>query len=149
MKITIEGVPVAQARMRHFSRGKFVSVYDPCGKEKKDIRFKMSQCLKNEYPEFKLLEHPRLTFVFYMPIPASTPKNMMLRHLNGNLKHEKKPDIDNLLKLYLDCMDGIFFEGDQKVCLAGAFKIYHEHPKTIIKLEEANQLLTFQEIALF
>ena len=81
-----------------------------------------------------------------MAIPRSTPKRLLHNYRSGLLKHEKKPDVDNFIKLYLDCMDGICFDGDQKVSLGNCVKLYHPHPKTIIIIEEVNEILTPQEI---
>ena len=38
IKIEVPGVPIAQARMRHFNRGGITRIYDPNYKEKKAIK---------------------------------------------------------------------------------------------------------------
>lgn len=111
-------------------------VYDPKAKEKEGIRnFLLSQKRDIDFG------HPRISFLFHMPIPASIPKKELPLYQSGLLKHEKKPDADNLVKLYLDCLDGIIIHGDQKVCLGSAVKVYHPEPKTIIWVNESSPLL--------
>lgn len=140
MKIILPGDPVSQIRMKLSSRGKFAHLYDPRSKEKKDIVNQLSK--KRQL----IFQHPRVSFIFHMAIPKSVPKKLLPLYLSGLLKHEKKPDGDNLAKLYLDTMDQMFFEGDQKVSQGPAIKLYHPFPKTIIWLTETEQLLSEQEV---
>lgn len=136
MKIIIPGDPVSQARMRHSTFRGFVTTYDPRAKEKKNIRFAL-----RDYVEGYQFQHPRITFLFHFPIPKSTTKKQLPLYKSGTLKHEKKPDVDNLIKLYLDCLDGLIFSGDQIVTLGPALKLYHPQPKTIIWITETSQVL--------
>ncbi len=136
MKIILSGEPVSQARMKFKRIGSYVTTYDPRAKEKKRIRKELED-LSTKNP----LVFPRISFLFCMPIPKSILKRDYEIYHSGTLKHDKKPDVDNLLKLYLDCMDGIFFEGDQKVSLGPCNKIYHPEPKTIIWIEETKRTI--------
>lgn len=136
MKIIIPGDPVSQLRARHSTFRGYVTTYDPRAKEKKEIRYH----LKDLKGTVSFL-HPRLTFLFHFPIPKSIPKKHLPLYQSGTLKHEKKPDADNLVKLYMDCLDGIIFEGDQIVTLGPCLKIYHPEPKTIIWVTETSQIL--------
>jgi hypothetical protein len=81
-----------------------------------------------------------------MPIPKNLPLYKQKLYFSGLLKHEKKPDTDNFVKLYLDCLDGHLFEGDSKVMQGPAVKLYHPHPKTIIIVNEAEELLSPLEV---
>lgn len=138
MKIVIDGEPVAQTRMKYSARGGFGRIYDPRAKEKDKIKELMASYVKRFYIGHKMLEHPRLSFIFHMPIPKSIPKKDRALYESGLLKHEKKPDVDNLIKLYLDCLDGIAIEGDQKVSLGPCLKLYHPDPKMIVWIHETS-----------
>lgn len=131
MKIILPGTPCCQLRMRAIARGGFASVYDPCRKDKDRIKAEIRR-----QADLELFDHPKVSFLFYMPIPLSMPRKKQKILSLGYTKHERKPDIDNLVKLYLDCMDGILFEGDQKVTLGNCIKLYHPEPRTIIVIEE-------------
>lgn len=141
MKLVIDGDPLAQARLRHFTRGGMTRVYDPDTKEKMKIKHLITLSHSKGF-----LNHPRVSFVFHMSIPKSTPKKWLPIFESGLLKHEKKPDIDNLVKPYMDCMDGIAYEGDQKVQLGPCIKVYHPHPKTIIIMNETTEILSPLEV---
>lgn len=136
MKLIIPGAPVPQARMKHSNRRGFVTTYDPKAKEKSHIRHFLT-----EDRTYGSVEYPRISFLFHMPIPASVPKKNRELYESGTLKHDKKPDVDNLIKLYLDCLDGIALQGDQKVSLGPCLKVYHPEPKTIIWIHETTQKL--------
>lgn len=147
MKIVIDGDPVCQIRMKFSGRNGIGRIYDPREKQKKQIKG-IVQKQFNDIPVDNriVFEHPRISFVFHMPIPKSTPKRLLPLYNSGLLKHEKKPDVDNFIKLYLDCLDGITFVGDQKVILGNCVKLYHPFPKTIIILTETSQTLSHLEV---
>ena len=139
MKIIIPGVPVPQARMRHFTRGGYTGTFDPNGADKKRIR----AILSGYKAEF---ENPRISFVFYMPTPKQVPKKLLDSYCSERRKHKKKPDIDNLVKLYLDCLDEIFFAGDQRVSLGPCLKVYSPTPRTVILIDEMTDRLETQDL---
>lgn len=141
MKIEIPGIPVSQARMRHCVRGKFATTYDPKAKEKASIRNFLE-----EYRQKEEMKYPWISFIFYMPIPVSIPKRLKDLYQGEMLKHDKKPDVDNLIKLYLDCLDGIVIYGDQKVSLGGAIKIYSPIPRTEILISDTTNLIFPHEL---
>lgn len=141
MKIVIPGIPISQGRMRYCKMGRFVRVYDPNSKEKKEIR----EFLNTLEPK-KTCDYPRVSFIFHMKIPSGLSKKEQALYETGKVKHVKKPDVDNLIKLYLDCLDGIFLDGDQRVSLGPCMKVHDKEPKTIIWIQETNQLVEPQEM---
>ena len=139
--IEIPGIPVSQSRMRACSRGGFTRMYDPREKEKKAIRDFLN------VKQFDILEgHIRISFLFYMPIPESVTKKRRAVLSTGLIKHEKKPDVDNLIKLYLDVLDGILFHGDQRISLGFAVKLYSKEPKTVIFLQKTEEEIDPHEL---
>lgn len=141
MKIVLPGVPVPQLRMRHATFKGFTTTYDPKAKEKNAIKKTLLSSSSSE-----TYDYPRVSFIFYMPIPVSTPKKLKDIYESETLKHDKKPDVDNLIKLYLDCMDGIVLQGDQKVSLGPALKLYSPNPRTVIWINETASIVTPQEL---
>lgn len=125
--IKILGTPIPQQRPRLSKRG----VFDPQSKEKKVIKQIIYLQTKHIKDYFK---NPHVSFIFFMPIVFAM-KNKLPSN-NGFLRHEKKPDIDNLIKLYLDCLDGSLFSGDQQVSLGESYKFYGQNPGVLIKVEE-------------
>lgn len=140
MKIIIPGIPIQQSRPRYYQCKGVVNVYDPQAKEKNIIK-KLLLSLDE-----KQFNYPRISFIFQMPICKSTRKKDLPLYNSGIVKHTKKPDVDNLIKFYLDCMDGIFFTGDQIVSLGPCMKLYNPNPKTVIWIEETGPLVAAYEL---
>lgn len=140
--IIIPGNPIPQARMRHFTLKGITRLYDPNAKDKQNIR---KHLMKN-YQNVKCLRYPRLSFIFHMPIPKNVPKKQEHLYKLGILRHSKKPDVDNLLKLYLDCLTGMVLDDDNNVSLGFVDKLYHPEPKTIILLEEQTPFFNVQQV---
>lgn len=127
--------------MRHSNFRGFVTTYDPNAKDKRLIRHFLQPYLLNSP-----IGWPRICFTFYMPIPKSIRKKDVELYNSGILKHDKKPDVDNLIKLYLDCLDGIILDGDQKVSLGPCIKLYDPNPRTVIQIYETTQKLEPWEV---
>lgn len=69
---------------------------------------------------------------FYMPEPKSLPQ------LKSGGYHTKKPDIDNMLKFYLDlCQECRCFKNDSQVCDVTMQKVYGgKNPRVILRFKE-------------
>ena len=98
-------------------------MYDPSSKDKD--RF------KKESAEFTP-KHPlegaiSVSMVFSMPRPKSHYRTGRYSHLLKNTApslHISRPDLDNIVKFYLDAMTGIFWKDDASVCTIEASKSY-------------------------
>lgn len=132
-KITIKATPQAQGRPRFCMRGNRPIAFNPHKDKKNWFRLQISQQFNS------VLEFPiELDIVFYMPIPKSSSKKKKNDMSSGKTKHIKKPDIDNLVILTLNCMTGIVYRDDSQVYKIVADKRYDENPRTeiVVKWEE-------------
>jgi Holliday junction resolvase RusA-like endonuclease len=115
---SVEGDPVGKQRPR-FSRGR---TYTP----KKTVDYetiiasKASQAMGSSEP----LQTPVAIFIWIShAIPASYSKKRKEACLNG-LDWPKKPDLDNVAKVYLDAMNGIVYKDDVQVVKLRVSKRY-------------------------
>jgi len=69
-------------------------------------------------------------------IPASFSKQKRKDALEGILKPTKKPDADNILKCFLDGMNGIVYLDDKQVVNIHLTKVYAEIPAVEIMVKE-------------
>ncbi len=129
IRIIIEGNPTAWAAPCVMRRG--IS-YNPKSKEKTSAR---AQVL-HQYRSEPLTGPISASIWFLMPIPMSTSKKARESMLEGEIKHTKKPDADNMIKFALDCVKGIVIKDDNQVFTIFAKKMYSEEPKTIIEIQE-------------
>jgi len=68
------------------------------------------------------------------PIPASWTKRR--RAEAWGRPCPVKPDLDNIIKLYLDAINGIAFADDKQVVSLSASKTYGHDPRTTIRITE-------------
>ncbi|MCM8710522.1 RusA family crossover junction endodeoxyribonuclease [Clostridium sp. SYSU_GA19001] len=69
-------------------------------------------------------------------IPISTSKKKKELMLEGKIKPTKKPDIDNILKIIFDALNGIAYKDDTQIYKVTCTKMYAEEPKVIVSFME-------------
>ena len=134
LKITIPGKPIAKARPRFFKRGKHVQTYNSQETEEgKWMQIALSQI------DGELLSGPLcLDIEFVMPRPKyhfGTGQNANILKRSAPYWHTKKPDIDNLIKFAMDCLNNIAWSDDKCIAKVDAIKRYtliDEEPCTVI-----------------
>lgn len=128
--------PISKARPRVLGNG---ITYDPKKKEKEHVKAKMLQFVERSYMEEKrLLQICRIatsksfhvSFDFYMK-SSSIKSNLQLWNIEP---HISKPDLDNLIKFYLDCGNGIFWSDDSQVNSISSKKYYSEKPRVVMRI---------------
>jgi Holliday junction resolvase RusA-like endonuclease len=122
--IIIAGKPIPKKRPRFKRMGNFVKTYNSQRKEMDATIMEIKQQWKGEPLEGAV--HVRL--LFSMPIPKGTSK----KKRESMFLHTKKPDLDNLTKYIMDCMNGIVFKDDSQVSTLTATKVYLKEPYTQI-----------------
>jgi len=131
------GIPIACSRPRCNFATRSVYEEPEQAKKKEGARWQ----LKSQYRE-KPIEAPvYLDITFYLPIPKSASKPKQTQMLNGVIHHINKPDIDNLQKFVLDCLNGIVIEDDRRVVEIRARKIYSTKPGTLIRIYSSGEIL--------
>lgn len=65
---------------------------------------------------------------FGLPIPKSTSKKRARQMTLGEVKHTKRPDVDNLVKAVLDGLNGVAWEDDSQITTLNIRKCYCEAP---------------------
>lgn len=132
LQITIPGAPIAKKRPRFYRRGNHVGTYN--SQETEEGRF--MQMLAMSLPSgWQPLDCPVSMLVsFCMPIPATTSRKKREEMLLGEIKHVKRPDIDNLQKFLKDCCNGLVWRDDSQVFHVEAEKSYSLAPVTRICL---------------
>jgi Holliday junction resolvase RusA-like endonuclease len=124
--IVIPENPVPQPRARVTRWG----TYDPIKDKKNWIKWQIKEQFHDK------LDCPlEIEMIFYMPIPRSTTKKMLKTIKDKKAFHVKKPDIDNLIITYLNCMTGIVYVDDRQVYSIIAYKEYslNPHSELVIK----------------
>jgi len=122
--VTIPGQPIPLKRHRT-SRGR---TYDPQAELKETIFW----IIRNQIKPDILQEDIKAKLSFFMRIPKYLSNKKKLELLNQ--PHCKKPDLDNLIKFYLDVCNGLLYKDDAQINTINAKKIYSDNPRTIIEI---------------
>lgn len=86
-----------------------------------------------------MVEGPMVvTLNFLMPIPASWSAAKRAAAMRGNIKHDKKPDIDNLVKAVLDAYNGVIWADDKQIIAIKAEKRYSVLPRVCVDVQKAD-----------
>ena len=139
MYFTIEGIPKALKRHRHTTKG---FTYDPSKKDKKNLLLQIM-----EYAPILPISAPiRIMLIFYMPRPKSHFRTGKYKNLLKDeyirkypSYHTYTPDLDNLVKLVSDALNGVFYKDDSQIAQLKSEKLYcdvEEEPRTEVHIEQ-------------
>lgn len=131
------GEPVGKGRPRVTARGgKFAHAYTP--KKTKDfedaIRFEFMASTPEKMPVYPKDVALVASMIFAFSIPKSYSKKKRQACLDGEVRHVKKPDGDNVAKAVLDALQGVAFEDDSQVVTMYIEKIYAEEPFVEVRI---------------
>ena len=133
---TVYGEPVAKGRPRFSTRGKYPVAYTP--EKTKNYESEVAMMAKAAMGASEALEGALEAFIYVtFPVPASYSKKRTEACLNNTEKHTKKPDLDNVVKICLDGMNGIVFKDDSQITSIHATKVYGEVPKVEVMVRQA------------
>jgi Holliday junction resolvase RusA-like endonuclease len=123
MTFKLEGTPTGKGRPKFARKGNFVSTYTPL--KTKNYEDRIREVAREAMGSSEPLETP-ITVCFYitMPVPASYSKKAKTACLLGETRPTKKPDVDNIIKAFLDAMNGIVYLDDCQVVDLHAKKVY-------------------------
>ncbi|WP_353096194.1 RusA family crossover junction endodeoxyribonuclease [Tissierella praeacuta] len=128
---TVPGPPVAKGRPR---LGKYTT-YTPTKTVNYENLVQFSYI--EQYKDADLLGGDlSVTINFYFPIPKSTSKKNRELMLKGEIRHNKRPDIDNCIKSITDALNNIAYKDDGQIVQIIASKVYSEEPRTEVCIEK-------------
>lgn len=125
----LDGIPQPYARP---GGGRTCRRYNPKAAEKKSAQWKVI----SQYNAEPLDDPVKVSFQFFFPVPRSMSKKKQREMLQGKIRHTKKPDVDNLVKFYLDVLNDLVIDDDKQVVEITATKNYSNNPQTIITIEK-------------
>ena len=71
----------------------------------------------------------------HYPIPKRTTKAAVAGMQAGKVFPSRKPDIDNVLKIVLDALNGVAYKDDSRVVCVEARKVYSDTPRLVIEMK--------------
>ena len=120
MKITAYGEPYPKGRPKIRVIGRFPQVYTPPKTREAESTF-LKQVI-NQRPEEPFEGPLSVSIAFFKLKPKSYKKD--------HTHWDKKPDLDNLIKLVLDALNKVFWKDDAQVVELKCTKAFAETPRT-------------------
>ena len=119
----VDGKPQGKGRPRFARRGKFVTTYTD--EKTKTYENQIRDIARVAMGASEPLNTPLEAFIYISyPIPASYSKTRKADCLSGLERPTKKPDIDNVVKAFLDSMNEIIYLDDTQVVELHSTKVY-------------------------
>ena len=141
INFTIPGIPIPLKRHRSTRSG---HMYDPSAKDKKGIWLQIAKYK----PKTPLAGDIYIKLIFYMPRPKShfrTGKRSHVLKAKAPVFHSVRPDIDNLIKMIADIIQGKdrMIIDDSQICALASIKVYsddldwnNDHPRTEVTIQK-------------
>ena len=131
----VEGDPKGKGRPRFSRFGKFTRVYTD--KQTLDYEALIKFFAAEAMGSTDLLETPVSVFLYIRhAVPQSYSKKRTEACLSGLEQPCKKPDIDNIVKTFLDGMNGAIFKDDTQVVDLHVKKVYSAVPGVDVMVME-------------
>ena len=136
IKFEVPGEPVAKGRPR------FIRATGHAHTPAKTVNYetRIQEIFAHRFPGFVPLTGPVwLTLGVNMTIPASASKKRRAAMLAHEIFPTKKPDIDNIVKIVGDALNGLAFADDKQIVVLAAAKYYSVRPRLEIEISEIGE----------
>ncbi len=135
IQFTVPGNPQGKARAFVTKRG---FSFTP----QKTVNYEawIKSCFIQKYPNFELIENPVFVRLdIFQDIPKSVSKKRRWEMEKNIIKITKRPEIDNIEKVFLDACIGIVYHDDRQVYKLEAEKYYSYSPRVEMWIEERKE----------
>lgn len=128
----VPGEPRGKGRPRFTKDGHAYTDSETMAYEKKIMAYYRQALGSFRWPDSAVIAVD-VTAVY--PIPKSATKASLAAIQAGRILPKRKPDIDNVLKVVLDSLNGYAYKDDAQVVMVSGKKIYGHEPKLIIEMK--------------
>ena len=139
--LIIDGNPFGKQRPRVVRTGKGASrAFTPEKTMQYESYVKVLYRQKyGRYTSFKEDDELHLDIKAYYEITKSTPKYLKEMMLTGMIKPTKKPDVDNIIKIIADSLNGVAYKDDKQIVACSCQKFYASEPRVEIVISKLNE----------
>lgn len=133
VNVVIYTEPVAQGRPRFTNINGYPRAYEPekSKQAKASIQRQVKGIVKQPYNE-----PIRLYVTFYRSLTQEMQRKVVKKQLKTPIFADKRPDLDNYVKLLKDALNGIFWTDDSLIVELVAKKYYDAIPRIEIEIQE-------------
>lgn len=134
VKFVVLGEPYGKGRPKFRKVGCRTQTYTPEKTINYESLIKMEYQAQCHGQRFEKDDALGMLIIAYKPIPLSTSKKKSKLMLGKLLYPGKKPDWDNIAKVYCDALNGIAFCDDNQIVDGRVLKLYSDVPRVEVKL---------------
>lgn len=80
-----------------------------------------------------------MTIKAYYRIPKRTSRKDRVLMEMGTIRPTKKPDLDNVIKVYADALNEVAYHDDTQIVSLACEKLYSDNPRVEVVLESVKQ----------
>lgn len=133
IQFSVPGQPKPLQRARVGRRGAHAAMYDPEANvtNKATVGFYAKKAMGKK----PLMTGPLRLRVFFC---LEKPKSKIRKNSDPHPHPDSRPDLDNMIKLVCDALNGIVWKDDAQVVMIAAYKLWADKtgPKTTVYVEE-------------
>lgn len=130
LKATITGEPIAKGRPQFFG-GHAVT---PAKTRKAEER--TAEEWIRQAGAVPLIGSVKMDIAFFLETPKSWSRKQQAAANRREIRPVKRPDLDNLIKLIQDALNGIAYHDDKQIQEITARKYYSAKPRTVITVSD-------------
>ncbi|ENY8496187.1 RusA family crossover junction endodeoxyribonuclease [Clostridioides difficile] len=131
VNFTIDGEPVGKERPRFNLATK--RTYTP---NKTKSYEELIKWLYQSKVKYRFTGYIKMTIRCYYSIAKNNSKKVKEQKRNNVLRPSKKPDIDNVIKVVADSLNGIAYKDDTQIVEVVASKYYSDKPRVEVMIED-------------
>ena len=134
----VEGQPKGKGRPRFTTSGGYPRTYTPLETRRYEERIR--ECFFEQVKEpIEKDKIDTLQIIAFYQVPASESKKRKQLMIDGKLSPTVKPDLDNVIKVVLDALNGIAYNDDKQLLNIYASKFYGAKPMLMVQLSEIEE----------
>jgi Holliday junction resolvase RusA-like endonuclease len=131
---TVPGEPRGKGRPRFTRTGRPYTDSETAAYERKIVAYYRKAHGAFRWPDGAFLA---VDVVAYLPIPKSATRAQKAGMEAGMILPSRKPDVDNIVKVVLDALNGVAYKDDARVHRAVVSKYYGTDSRLEIRMKEA------------
>lgn len=136
MIIVIEGEPVGKGRPRFSTARGRVRTYTPEKTVAYENEIVAAYYKQEDRTFYSKGTNVGITIDAFFNIPKSTSMKKHAAMIGGEIRPTKKPDLDNIMKICCDALNGLVFDDDSQIVYGVVQKYYSDRPRVEIYIME-------------
>ena len=136
IKLSIPGQPQGKGRAKVSTYRGYARAYTP---EKTAAYENLVKLAFEGSGQDKLTGALKMTVKAVYAIPKSFSRKKREAALKGELRPQTKPDIDNVVKVICDALNGLAYDDDRSITQLHAVQLYGDNPRVDIAIQEVGQ----------